>query len=161
MLPLVTHIGLTSNTLYPLGDKRFETNGCLKRGKTNLGFLIVPNSTSAHFFKQSNLKQEKSLWYGRMNSEKNPDINGILMIFDCMVFESLHPISFLQGVDFLEPFLPIEVPKYGNAELQSVMDYYIDRRWIQAPEGTYQNCRNMHLLVKGQYMLLIKKENGY
>lgn len=40
-----------------------------------------------------------------------------------------------EGVDFLEPFLPIEVPKYGNAELQSVMDYYIDRRWIQAPEA--------------------------
>lgn len=67
---IVTHIRLTSNTLYPLGDKRFETNGCLKRVRTNLGFLIVPNSTSAHFFKQSNLKQEKSLWYGRMNSEK-------------------------------------------------------------------------------------------
>lgn len=96
-----------------------------------------------------------------MNSEKKPDINGILMIFDCMLFESLHPISFLQGVDFLEPFLPIEVPKYGNAELQSVMDYYIDRRWIQAPEGTYQNYRNMHLLVKGRYKLLIEKENGY
>lgn len=40
-----------------------------------------------------------------------------------------------EGVDFLEPFLPIEVPKYSNAELQSVMDYYIDRRWIQAPEA--------------------------
>lgn len=72
------------------------------------------------------------------------------MIFDCMLYQSLNSISFLQGVDFLEPFLPIEVPKYSNAELQSVMDYYIDRRWIQAPEGTYQNCRNMHLLVEGR-----------
>lgn len=72
-----------------------------------------------------------------MNFEKKLDINGILMIFDCMLFESLYFILFLQGVDFFELFLFIEVSKYGNVELQSVMDYYIDRRWIQVLEGIY------------------------
>lgn len=88
------------------------------------------------------------------SSEKKTVIKGIqtvLMSFDCMLYKSLTlAVLFLQGVDFLEPFLPIEVPKYSNAELQSVMDYYIDRRWIQAPEGTYQNCRIMHFWVKGR-----------
>lgn len=69
--------------------------------------------------------------------EKKLDIKGILMIFDCMLFESLYFILFLQGVDFFESFLFIEVLKYGNVELQSVMDYYIDRRWIQVLEGIY------------------------
>ena len=47
------------------------------------------------------------------------------------------PVFLLQGIDFLEPFIPIEVPKYSDAEVMKVMDYYEDRKWIQYPEGIY------------------------
>jgi hypothetical protein len=47
-----------------------------------------------------------------------------------------HPSLYFQGIDFLEPFIPIEITKYSEKEIQTVMDYFEDRRWIQQPEGT-------------------------
>lgn len=60
-----------------------------------------------------------------------------LKCFDITVCVTCHPSLYLQGIDFLEPFIPIEVTKYSEEEIQKVMDYYEDRRWIQQPEGRH------------------------
>lgn len=39
------------------------------------------------------------------------------------------------GWEHLDPFIPVEVGKYDLAEINSTIDYFIDRRWIQIPEG--------------------------
>lgn len=54
-----------------------------------------------------------------------------------------------EGIDFLEPFIPVEVPKYNEEEIQKVMDYYEDRRWIQLPEAKTPNGRKQITYLSG------------
>ncbi|XP_022329599.1 small ribosomal subunit protein mS29-like isoform X1 [Crassostrea virginica] len=54
-----------------------------------------------------------------------------------------------EGIDFLEPFIPIEVPKYSDAEVMKVMDYYEDRKWIQYPEAKTSDGRNQIKFLSG------------
>ena len=42
---------------------------------------------------------------------------------------------FPQGFAEIDPFLPIEVPNYSEKEVYSCLEYYMDRMWIQRPEG--------------------------
>lgn len=37
----------------------------------------------------------------------------------------------------LDPFVPIEVPAYSDAEADSVLDYFIDMQWLQSPQGMH------------------------
>ncbi|XP_048735023.2 28S ribosomal protein S29, mitochondrial-like isoform X2 [Ostrea edulis] len=54
-----------------------------------------------------------------------------------------------EGIDFLEPFIPIEVTKYSEEEIQKVMDYYEDRRWIQQPEAKTTTGRKQITVLSG------------
>lgn len=38
------------------------------------------------------------------------------------------------GFEHLDPFIPVEVPGYSEKELQSCLDYFRERRWIQRPQ---------------------------
>ncbi len=40
-----------------------------------------------------------------------------------------------KGFNFMEPFLPIEVPTYSRKELLNHYEYYRDRNWIQNDEA--------------------------
>ncbi|KAH8041079.1 hypothetical protein HPB51_013739 [Rhipicephalus microplus] len=39
------------------------------------------------------------------------------------------------GFEFFEPFIPVHVPKYSEKEIDSCLDYYLDRGYIQNPNG--------------------------
>lgn len=39
------------------------------------------------------------------------------------------------GMEFFEPFVPVHVPKYSEKEMESCLDYYVDRAYIQNPKG--------------------------
>ncbi|KAL3204804.1 hypothetical protein MRX96_041187 [Rhipicephalus microplus] len=41
----------------------------------------------------------------------------------------------LEGFEFFEPFIPVHVPKYSEKEIDSCLDYYLDRGYIQNPNG--------------------------
>jgi hypothetical protein len=41
----------------------------------------------------------------------------------------------------LEPFVPIQVPKYSEAEFNSQYLYYLDRNWIQTERGREEEGR--------------------
>ncbi|CAN8005531.1 unnamed protein product, partial [Ixodes hexagonus] len=41
----------------------------------------------------------------------------------------------LKGFEFFEPFVPVHVPGYSEKEIESCLDYYIDRRYIQNRRG--------------------------
>ncbi|KAH6939069.1 hypothetical protein HPB50_015711 [Hyalomma asiaticum] len=41
----------------------------------------------------------------------------------------------LEGFEFFEPFIPVHVPKYTEKEIDSCLDYYLDRGYIQNPNG--------------------------
>lgn len=47
----------------------------------------------------------------------------------------------LEGFEFFEPFLPVYVPEYSEKEIDSCLDYYIDRGFIQNPKGWTEEGR--------------------
>lgn len=47
----------------------------------------------------------------------------------------IHVFSLKQGFEHLDPFIPILVDQYDQAELNSALDYYTERRWIQHPSA--------------------------
>ena len=69
---------------------------------------------------------------------------------------------FPQGFAEIDPFLPIEVPNYSEKEVYSCLEYYMDRMWIQRPEGNSFNifqmnhkpgCEKMFFCVSDQVRL--------
>lgn len=57
------------------------------------------------------------------------------------------------GFEHLDPFVPIHVDQYKKKELGSCMDYYRERKWVQAAkeqdeELEYLSCSNPYKLMK-------------
>lgn len=46
-----------------------------------------------------------------------------------------------QGFEHLDPFVPIEVPNYSEKEIQSQIDYYVERNWLQQPKARTEKGR--------------------
>jgi small subunit ribosomal protein S29 len=46
-----------------------------------------------------------------------------------------------QGFEHLDPFVPICVREYNERELESCLDYYIDRRWLQNEKSCTEEGR--------------------
>ena len=40
-----------------------------------------------------------------------------------------------EGFEFMDPFIPINVPDYSDKEAYSCVEYFINRRWILNPKG--------------------------
>ncbi|KAL6109458.1 dap3 [Pungitius sinensis] len=40
-----------------------------------------------------------------------------------------------RGFDSLDPFIPVSVPNYSEKEFESCYLYYMDRQWLQHPQG--------------------------
>lgn len=48
---------------------------------------------------------------------------------------------FFQGIEALEPFVPIQVQKYTETEFENQYQYYLDRNWIQNQRGREEDGR--------------------
>ncbi|WAR00397.1 hypothetical protein MAR_024769 [Mya arenaria] len=42
------------------------------------------------------------------------------------------------GFEFMDPFIPIQVPEFSNREAFNMVDYLIERKWIQRPSDLAQ-----------------------
>ena len=55
----------------------------------------------------------------------------------------------LKGFKDFDPFIPIEVPVYTDKEMESCLNYYIDRKWIQRPAAKTPEGRNEIKFLSG------------
>lgn len=55
----------------------------------------------------------------------------------------------LEGFEFFEPFIPVHVPKFNEKEMDSCLDYYIDRGYIQNPKGWTEEGRAELKFISG------------
>nr|CAG4640849.1 EOG090X05V1 [Eulimnadia texana] len=46
-----------------------------------------------------------------------------------------------KGFELLDPFVPVEVNNFDEKEITSMIDYYIDRRWLQQPKAHTEQGR--------------------
>lgn len=59
-----------------------------------------------------------------------------------------------EGFEHIDPFIPIATDNYNDAELQSCIDYYLNRKWIQQSypgiekELKFLSGSNPHILMK-------------
>lgn len=54
-----------------------------------------------------------------------------------------------KGFELLEPFVPMEIPKYSRKEIISCLDYYIDRNWLQNPLGRTDKGKEELIFLSG------------
>jgi len=51
------------------------------------------------------------------------------------------------GMETLSPFVPVEVEKYSEQELDTMIDYYLEKRYIQPVYGTHAGRQEVHFLT--------------
>ncbi|XP_071447228.1 small ribosomal subunit protein mS29 [Hetaerina americana] len=61
-----------------------------------------------------------------------------------------------EGFEHLDPFVPIQIEEYNHKEINSCIDYYIDRRWLQSPNaGTEEGRKELAFLSsRNPYQLM-------
>ena len=57
-----------------------------------------------------------------------------------------------QGIEFLHPFIPIEVPPLNDKEMMSVLEYYRSKKWLLTSRGDEE----LKFLCAGNYYTLRK-----
>ena len=64
-------------------------------------------------------------------------------------FSSHLPFSLLgeEGWRLLDPFVPVEVENYSEAELDAMIDYYIERGWLEKSRGSLAARQEIHFLT--------------
>jgi len=62
-------------------------------------------------------------------------------------YSSLTLLYIIKGMNFLEPYLPIEVPSYSKMETSSCIDYYVEKQWLINKAGN-DFLQNYHLSMK-------------
>lgn len=69
--------------------------------------------------------------------------------------ESILPRYLLQqdGFEHLDPFVPIHVPEYSEKEARSVIEYFIDRNWLQHEKANTEQGI--------QELLFVSQRNGF
>jgi len=83
--------------------------------------------------------REKDNWlvkHGHYRSEYR--LPGVLMYDGSMTVKSLLRT---EGIEALEPFVPIQVQKYSDMEFDNQFRYYVDRNWIQNYRGREEEGR--------------------
>ncbi|KAK9512220.1 hypothetical protein O3M35_000689 [Rhynocoris fuscipes] len=81
-----------------------------------------------------------------LNITKQDWTNGVVIVtvdHTSANFQALHshlPIYLLgkTGFEHIDPFIPVEVKEYSDIELNSILDYYEDRRWLQRTSGRHE-----------------------
>ncbi|XP_046404182.1 28S ribosomal protein S29, mitochondrial [Ischnura elegans] len=52
-----------------------------------------------------------------------------------------------EGFEHLDPFVPVQIEEYNHREVNSCIDYYIDRRWLQSPKaGTDEGRKELEFM---------------
>ena len=76
-------------------------------------------------------------WYIRMERQMVPN------------FSSHLPFNMLgeEGWRTFDPFVPVEVGNYSEAELDAMIDYYIERGWLGAECGDKAGRQEIHFLT--------------
>lgn len=46
-----------------------------------------------------------------------------------------------KGWETLDPFVPVPVDDYDEREMRSIVDYYVDREWLQTVDGSLEEAR--------------------
>ena len=68
---------------------------------------------------------------------------------------------FLQGFEFLDPFVPVFVDNYNEKEMESCIEYYIHKKWIQNEQGRV-SCKddddNWYKWKQANHIILIDVE---
>lgn len=54
-----------------------------------------------------------------------------------------------QGWEKLDPFIPIPVSNYNELEMESVINYYVDRHWLQTVNGASAEGRKELVALSG------------
>ncbi|GFT44963.1 28S ribosomal protein S29, mitochondrial, partial [Nephila pilipes] len=54
-----------------------------------------------------------------------------------------------EGFEYLDPFIPIETENYTEKEINSVLDYYCDRLWIQSERARQEDGRKQIKFLSG------------
>ncbi|KFB40218.1 hypothetical protein ZHAS_00007594 [Anopheles sinensis] len=63
-------------------------------------------------------------------------------------------LLYREGFEHLDPFVPIRVDGYNDSEYHSCIQYYLDRKWIQAAEPGFEvelkmlSCQNPYQLMQ-------------
>lgn len=69
------------------------------------------------------------------NIECKTDLTLTLVIWHIKYFSHFRYLLGKHGFDYLDPFVPVNVPIYSQKELISCLDYFRERLWIpQEPE---------------------------
>lgn len=55
----------------------------------------------------------------------------------------------LKGFDDLDPFIPVRVDKYTEKEIESCLDYYVERKYILRSSSLTPNGRQEIKFVSG------------
>lgn len=76
-------------------------------------------------------------WWRSMEMQMEPDTSSHL------------PFALLgqKGWEVMEPFIPVEVKPYTEAELDNIIDYYIEKKWLKPDCATLAARREIHFLT--------------
>jgi small subunit ribosomal protein S29 len=60
------------------------------------------------------------------------------------------------GWEHMDPFIPVHVDRYSHQELQTTIDYYLERKWLQHPRaGTKEARQELETIsVRNPYVLM-------
>ena len=60
-----------------------------------------------------------------------------------------YPFALLgeEGWDYMEPFVPIEVTEYSKSEMDVMIDYYVEKRYIGEAAATTAGRAEIHFLT--------------
>lgn len=54
-----------------------------------------------------------------------------------------------EGFEHLDPFVPVYVPAYSSKELESCLQYYSNRHWLQSDKGQTEEGRKELAFLSG------------
>ncbi|KAG8232062.1 hypothetical protein J437_LFUL012013 [Ladona fulva] len=54
------------------------------------------------------------------------------------------------GFEHLDPFVPVQIEEYNHQEINSCIEYYLDRRWLQSPKAKTDEGRKELAFLSGR-----------
>jgi len=92
--------------------------------------------TSVDTEAQMLVEHQPEVWWKEKERDMRPDTTSHL------------PFALLgqNGWSHMEPFVPVEVKKYSETELDSTIDYSIEKRWIRPEAAEHNRRKEIHFL---------------
>ncbi|CAF1324573.1 unnamed protein product [Adineta steineri] len=102
----------------------------------NNAFIVVTIGPKGVIIPKVREKRNWLVRHGHYRTEHR--LPGVLMYDEAMTVKSLLRT---EGIEALEPFVPIQVQKYTDDEFNNQYRYYVDRNWIQNHRGRDEEGR--------------------